>query len=290
MMRQLTQCLVIGSLILSGNAMAANQIWLTQVEQGKASETHAITELLDYVNQPLLTDSGVYFSQSFAVDSADATNSQTELLWYDFEQKKAINLTRSSVSEYSPTLLPDKSGLSSVVVEADGKQKLWRYPFHPHVAPSRIVYDVEPVGYHAWGIKNDVVMFILGEPHTLQYMLIEQQTPQVIATDIGRTLTYQPQLQQFGFTLEHEQQHWFATFEPYSSVPQIHYHFPLPADIQDYAWLDAAHIIFAKDNIVYQQPLTAKKARQWLDLSQFCQGKITRMSYLNSRLAFVCEA
>ena len=55
---------------------------------------------------------------------------------------------------------------------------------------SSIFEWIEPVGYHAWGADEDLVMFLLGEPHTLQYTRVAAAKPRVIAGDIGRTLIF----------------------------------------------------------------------------------------------------
>jgi hypothetical protein len=98
------------------------------------------------------------------------------------------NLTRTAESEYSPTPRPDGS-FTVVRVEADGKQRLWR--FAPGgAAPELLFPALEPVGYHAWADEGRaIVAFVLGEPHRLVIARpVADEEPRTVATDIGRAL------------------------------------------------------------------------------------------------------
>ena len=52
-------------------------------------------------------------------------------------------------------------------VEKDGTQRLWHVP-EGGAAPQPILPDVKGVGYHAWADANTLVLFVLGQPPTLQ--------------------------------------------------------------------------------------------------------------------------
>ena len=54
--------------------------------------------------------------------------------------------------------MPAEQALSAVVVEADGRQRLWRLPLTGE--PAVLLPDVIGVGYHAWGPADDVMLFI----------------------------------------------------------------------------------------------------------------------------------
>ncbi|NMR27881.1 hypothetical protein HH219_20480 [Pseudoalteromonas sp. NEC-BIFX-2020_015] len=264
-------------------AMPKSEILLADVNTEYGLQVSRITDGDVYNNQPLLTKSGIYFTK----EVQNNEQSQTELVFYNFADQQTTNLTNTAVSEYSPTLTPDGSALSAIVVEANGKQKLWQYPFDKNVAPRRIFEWVEPVGYHAWGINNDVVMFILGKPHTLQYTHVAAAKPEVVASDIGRTLTFNKQLGAYTFNYTKQQQQWLASFD--AKQNQVTDLFRLPKSVQDYTFKGADTVIYAVDNRVYQRNLSEPEiVSLWLDLTPYCETKITRMSYLNNQLAFVC--
>ncbi|TMN70558.1 hypothetical protein CWB85_15060 [Pseudoalteromonas sp. S1727] len=265
-------------------AMPKSEILLAKLNTEYGLQVSRITNNDVYNNQPLLTQAGIYFTKEVQTDG----QSQTDLAFYDFSNQQVVNLTNTAVSEYSPTLTPDGDALSAIVVEADGKQKLWQYPFDHNVPPSRIFEWIEPVGYHAWGPKNDMVMFILGEPHTLQYTQVTAAKPTVVAHNIGRTLTFNHTLGVYTFSYNKAQQHWLASYDPQqASVTNL---FRLPQDVQDYAFKDANTVIYAIGSRIYQRQLDSPEhVSLWLDLTPYCDSKITRMSYLDEQLAFVCS-
>ena len=172
--------------LVANSAMPKSEILLATLNTEYGLQVSRVTSADRYNNQPLLTEKGIYFTQ----EVKDQGESQTDLVFYSFADQQSYNLTNSPVSEYSPTLTPSGDALSSIVVEPSGQQKLWQYPLESNEQPSRIFEWIEPVGYHAWGRDNDVVMFILGEPHTLQYTSVAAAKGEVVASDIGRTLIY----------------------------------------------------------------------------------------------------
>ena len=59
-------------------------------------------------------------------------------------------MTTTNESEYSPTVTPDGRSFSVIQVEADGTQRLWRFPLAGGGEPKLVLPDIKPVGYHAW--------------------------------------------------------------------------------------------------------------------------------------------
>ncbi|CAH9059231.1 hypothetical protein PSECIP111951_02032 [Pseudoalteromonas holothuriae] len=264
-------------------AMPQSQILLAS-EVDDSIKVVSITSDDNYHNQPVVTKKGVYFTQGVTTKE----QAQTDLFFYDFADKTSHNLTNTPVSEFSPTLYPDGDGLSSVVVEPDGKQKLWFYPFDKTQSAQRIFEHIEPVGYHAWGNKGDLVMFILGQPHTLQYADLTGHLPTKVAKDIGRTLAFNNKKQIYSFTYDKNGQHWFASFS--ANTQQVSDHFVMPEGVQDYTWLNESHVAYAIGNRIYMRDFENPKAiSQWHNLSPYCDTHISRLSYHQGNLAFVCD-
>jgi hypothetical protein len=280
------QGLAITALLLpfvANSTMPKSEILLATLNTEYGLQVSRITSGDRYNNQPLLTEKGIYFTQEVKVNAL----SQTDLIFYSFADQQSHNLTNSPVSEYSPTLTPSGDALSAIVVEANGQQKLWQYPFDSSEQPRRIFEWIEPVGYHAWGRDNDVVMFILGEPHTLQYTKVAAAKGNVVAKDIGRTLKFNPTLSAFTFSYQKEQENWLASFNPGTQgVKDI---FRLPDNVQDYAFTNDDTVIYSLHNRIYQRSISEPDSVSlWLDLTSYCRTQITRLSYNNDQLAFVC--
>lgn len=265
-------------------SMPKSQILLADLNTPYGMQVSIVSDKTSYNNQPYLTNTGVYFTHEVISNA----QSQTDIAYFDLATKQISNLTNSAVSEYSPTLMPSKNSLSAIVVEEDAKQKLWQYPLNNEQTPSRIFDWIEPVGYHAWGEQNDLVMFILGEPHTLQYTTVPAAKGLVVANNIGRTLIYNSKTAQFLFSYVQNDQHILASFNPQSK--QVEDLLRLPEQVQDFILKDDETIAYAVKNRVYQRKLNgANEVSQWLDLSPYCETTITRMSYKNDKLAFVCD-
>ncbi|MDI4651431.1 MULTISPECIES: hypothetical protein [Pseudoalteromonas] len=266
-------------------AMPKSEILLAELDTPYGMQVSRVTDDKAYNNQPFLVDTGLYYTHEVVDENGQ---SQTDIAFYDFTSKSSVNITNTPVSEYSPTLMPNQQALSAIVVEADGKQKLWQYPLAEESVASRVFEWIEPVGYHAWGADEDLIMFILGEPHTLQYTRVAAAKPRVIAGDIGRTLIFDKHTNSYLFSYNKNNQHWVARFAP--QTEEVSDLFRLPESVQDFALIDKDTVAYAVNNRVHKRSLTEPEVvSQWLDLRRFCDGSISRLNYKQSKLAFVCN-
>ena len=167
-------------------------IWLASLTTGpdgtlSVGEPTNITARPGYDNQPffLPDGSGFWYTATEYTDQAD--------IWrYDIASGTVERITWSAPeSEYSGTPLPDGSGISVIRVEADSTQRLWRFD-HDGGNASVLLEAVAPVGYQAWADERRVVLFVLGDPATLQVADIETGSAEVVAEDIGRSIQRVP--------------------------------------------------------------------------------------------------
>ncbi len=266
-------------------AMPKSEILLADLDTPYGMQVSRVTDDKAYNNQPFLVDTGLYYTHEVVGENGQ---SQTDIAFYDFASKSSVNITNTPVSEYSPTLMPNQQALSAIVVEADGKQKLWQYPLVEESVASRIFEWIEPVGYHAWGADEDLIMFILGEPHTLQYTRVAAAKSRIIAGDIGRTLIFDKHTNSYLFSYNKDNQHWVARFMP--QTEDVSDLFRLPDSVQDFALIDKDTVAYAVNNRVHKRSLSEPEVvSQWLDLRRFCDGSISRLNYKQSKLAFVCN-
>jgi hypothetical protein len=161
-----------------------------------------ISNSAGYDNQPFFTSDGgsILFTSSrnrvvgVPVVGVEAPPAQTDIYRYDIASRQVRQITNTLTSEYSPTVMPGGTGISVIRVEEDGTQRLWRFGLDG-AAPSVILPDVKPVGYHAWIDEHRLALFILGErgqPATLQLADTRTGKAEVIATDIGRSVQRAP--------------------------------------------------------------------------------------------------
>ena len=167
-------------------AQTPSEIFLLDITtdpQGKISLTHPrnISQHPGYDNQPFFhpSEPTLYYS-SFNDDG------RADLRAYRWTNKKTGNITQTNEREYSPTVTPDGKHLSCIIQRDNDAQDLGQYPLAG--GPAEILIDSLQVGYHAWMNSNELLLFVLGEPMTLQRYNLEKQSKQVLASNIGRSL------------------------------------------------------------------------------------------------------
>lgn len=189
-MKTPTLCLLLClSLCSVSLAQEGSDIWLGKFN---LNNNPAITDVVrisdnpEYTNQPYFFDSNhLYFTQAISAD--DST--QMDIFVYRIRENQSENLSDSDASEYSATPLPYGSGMSVIRVDASGKQYLWE--LSKTGEPVRhLVPAIEPVGYQVWLNTKELLLFVLGEPHTLQRADISQGEAEgrVIDDNIGASL------------------------------------------------------------------------------------------------------
>ncbi|MEO8075293.1 MAG: hypothetical protein ABI818_03125 [Acidobacteriota bacterium] len=75
--------------------------------------------------------------------------SQTDIYRYDIGPTRMSRLTRTPASEYSPTVMPDGAHISVVLVERDGRGRLWSVGIDGQ-GPALLLPAITPVGDYVW--------------------------------------------------------------------------------------------------------------------------------------------
>jgi dipeptidyl aminopeptidase/acylaminoacyl peptidase len=148
----------------------------------QVGEPARITDWKGYDNQPTFSpDGAAVFYTSIREDG------QADIYRYALADKSTTRVTSTPEGEFSPTVVPGGGALSVIRTEADGTQRLWRFPLGTG-EPSLILKDVKPVVYHAWLDAQTLVLFVLGAPATLQLANATTGAAEVVGSNIGRSL------------------------------------------------------------------------------------------------------
>ncbi|MHB1312354.1 MAG: TolB family protein [Gemmatimonadaceae bacterium] len=143
-----------------------------------------LTHRPGYDNQPSFTPDG-----SAILYTVVEGTGPSDIWRIDLGSRARSRVTTSGVeSEYSATPMPDGLHFSSVRVEADSTQRLWKFAMAGQEAPSVLLPDIKPVGYHVWASDVTLGLFVLGSPATLQIADVRTGTAEVAARNIGRAL------------------------------------------------------------------------------------------------------
>lgn len=165
----------------------STDIYLVPIEEvgdevPELGEPRNLTRREGYDNQPS------FLSDGSALVYTSIRHGQADIYRLDLESGESTAVTQTAdTSEYSPTPIDGGKAISVVRVEPDGKQRLWSFPLDGEGEPSLLLPEVEPVGYHAWEGEKELVLFVLGEPNTLQRVALGGES-RVMAGNIGRAL------------------------------------------------------------------------------------------------------
>ena len=236
-----------------------------------------------YDNQP-------HFVEDRALLYTSQRNGQTDIFAFDFIQNTVGNLTKTPhTSEYSATLTSDKDFVSTIMVEEDGTQRLWKFPIAGG-SPTLVLDDLKPVGYHAW-YNEQLALFILGRPATLQVANALTQEATIIASNIGRCLAPIPASGKISFVHKEADKPWMIKSLDMNTM-EIANIVEVLAGSEDYAWAGPNRVIMAKDAKLYQCMLDVDRTwKEIADLSEFGISKLSRIAIDKSlkRLAIVGE-
>ena len=172
--------------VLSAQGRPSTDIWTATLDgRGVPHVGRAVnlTNRTGYDNQPSFTSDGgaILFT---VIDGSGPSD-----IWrIDLKTLARTNVTNTAVeSEYSATPMPDGASFSTIRVEADSTQLLWKFPLQGGGTPSILIEKLK-VGYHVWASDVTLGLFVLGSPATLQIADARTGTAEVVASDIGRAL------------------------------------------------------------------------------------------------------
>ena len=138
-----------------------------------------------YDNQPAFTlDSR---SLLYTTEYGYGDRVQTEINRYYLSSRRETRITRTDQSEYSPTPVPGDRAFSTIRVEADSTQHVWRFTMQG-MDGEVLFRDLNAVGYHAWGNETTLLLYVLGSPPTARIADLTTGESEVVAGGVGRSL------------------------------------------------------------------------------------------------------
>ncbi len=160
-----------------------------------------ISQHVGYDNQPYFEGKAnkIYYS-SFNAEG------RSDIKVYDVKKKSSTAFTSTNEREYSPTLTPDRKFISCIIQRDNGAQDLGKYPIKGG-APT-VLIDNLIVGYHAWVDSDRVIIFVLGEPNSLQLYNVKTKEAKIITQKIGRSLHKIPGENAMSFVQKNAENDW----------------------------------------------------------------------------------
>jgi WD40 repeat protein len=288
-MRKFLLALLIGTgLFEAQNAPPSTDVFLAGItgrgNQMKLGKPENINNREGYDNQPyFLPDGNSIFYTSIRNGGA------TDIYRYDIQTKQDRQVTNTPEGEYSATIMPGGKTFSVIRVEADSTQRLWKFPLNGGT-PSLVLEKIKPVGYHAWFDEKTVLLFVLGNPPTLQLIDVPTEQFFVVASSVGRSIHRIPGQPRISFVQKLTAEEWtIKTFDPKTRLitPVVR---TLPG-VEDYVWTpDGSTILMGKGAKLYRW--SAAPGDQWQELADLAGAGIREITRLaispkGDRLAFV---
>ncbi len=237
-------------------------------QEFKLSNPINISNNEGYDNQPsfLLNEKSVLFSSN--------RNGQTDVVKYDIESKSSFILSNSEGSEYSPLQTPDTDYFSCIILEQNGQQLLWKYPFGQG-QPEKVNPELK-VGYHIWRNENELYVFVLEEDENNLYKIKNNEVIPMFK-NIGRSLNFSVDRDELAFIQKDSAGNKIMLHNPNNEKTRF-----LTIGIEgseDFCWLDKNTLLMGYGSKLYKFDI--KKSKSWeeaFDLSLFNLDGVTRMA------------
>lgn len=268
------------SLLLCVPALAQlpeTDVWLFKLDkkENKFVFTNPlnITHRVGYDNQPTFSADG----KSILYVRIDSTN-QADVYQYLIGKKVSVNLTKSQVSEYSPTIVDNGLGFTCVVVEKDSAQRVWKFMADGKF--SKIVHEAtDSVGYHTW-LSNDTLLYYkLTEPHSLHALDLKTNKDVCIADYPTRAFKKYGNRQQFIYAIKDSVSVQFRIYDP--RLRESFLYATYPSISEDFIWHPELGLIKSENGDLMRYN---EKSKNWEVLFSFSSlgiKKITRFVFDN---------
>lgn len=269
-------CLFLFSLPLLAMSQTGSEIYLFDVQLSGSnivvSNPKNVTNHPGYDNQPSFHSSKpLLFYSSFNEEG------RSDIKVFNYKSGKTTALTSTSEREYSPTLTPDGKYISCIIQRDNNAQDLGKYPIEGGEAITLI--DNLIVGYHAWVDDNNLILFVLGEPMTLQWYDLKSKSSTVLEENIGRSLHKIPGQNAMSFVHKRSKNDWVINRLDIASQKIT----PITSTMEgseDLAWTKDGRIIMSDGSKLFVYD--PKLKNDWTEIEMSLEGAtisgITRLA------------
>jgi len=233
-----------------------------------------ISNNMGYDNQPYFTNKS---ETVLFVSMRDGK--QTDVFEYNLKNKQTNQITKTSLSEYSPKTFDNNKNITFVSEGGNPYQTVWS--LNRKTGKSHwLLNSKEPVGYYAANEQNGDVLFWSRYGWSVQYLNLKRDEARFVS---GHAIPSSPQQipNSESFSFVHRQTNgmvWIKAFNPkdFSITPIA----PIFGSNHDYTWTPNGDILRVENNQIFIWP-SQNKGFDWQkgqDLSQLFAGKISRLA------------
>ena len=202
-----------------------------------------ITKREGYDNQPAFSPTGKIYYTSLRDSSG------TDTYMYDPVTGKDIRITKTSESEYSPTMMPGNKELSVVRVDKDSAQRLYQVTLDGKTS-KLLLKGEDSIGYHCWMNNKKIALFILGDTASLRIVDMNTQEGETAVTHIGRCIARIPGTEQISFVEKQTPHEWYIkSYNP--ETKKAAFLIKTLDDSEDYVWTPDKKILMGKNGKLF---------------------------------------
>jgi uncharacterized membrane protein YcaP (DUF421 family) len=268
-------------------ARPSTDVWVAPMKQSGSAVTFGkpvnATHRAGYDNQPSFAPRG-----DAVLYTVIGNDGQADIWRFALPTGNPERLTDTKESEYSATVTPDGHWFSVIRVEADSTQRLWKFPLDRRGEPVLVLEKIKPVGYHVWAGDHALVLFVLGNPATLQLADDRTASAEVMSRNIGRALAKVPGRDIVTFLqLVKDSASWISELDVRNK--RIRRFAQPPAGAEYHTWTPGGTLLSASGSLVY-----AWNDGRWSVVADFSREGVRGITRLavspkGDWLAFVAE-
>lgn len=254
--------------------MPNTDLWFFKLGTDKLNQTILkeplnITNREGYDNQPAFSPDG---KKIYYVSVKE--DKQADIYYYDLGNKMTVPVTKSKISEYSPTPIDQENMLASVVVEADSAQRIHFINTVSGLDEKKL--DLDSIGYFTFLNSDTVIYYKLTEPHSLRYYVKSSKEDKWLANAPIRTFRAINR-HAFIYGLKDSTQVNFYIYDFLLSKAQRYTRYP--STNEDIVWHPDWGLLKSEENKLMRFDETKQQWVLLFDLSTFPIKKITRFAF-----------
>jgi hypothetical protein len=222
-----------------------------------------------YDNQPSFLDSNTILY-------AGTRNGQTDIVKYNINYDSKIFINHTKGGEYSPLKIPNKSEISAVRLDPDGKQRL--YTYNSRNGKSKELIKDLVVAYYTWFDDITVVAAIIEESGLNLYSIdVKDGTIKKHGTNIGRSFHKIPNSNLVSFISKEKDIWQIKSLNPTTGAIKLIAN--TMEGVEDICWLNSKTILSGNESVLYKLALQKDDSwKQVADLGLNGIAKITRLA------------
>ena len=262
-----------------------SDIWLFQLEKKDKKLIYTnpinINNRIGYDNQPAFMLDGKSILYASIKESI-----KSDIYQYMIQSKVHKQITKTENDEFSPTVLPDGLGFSSIVVEKDSSQRVWQFNWDG-TFNKVLSEEADSVAYHTW-IGRDTMLYLkLTKPSTLRAINIKTNEDVWICNNPSRAFKKIGTSQNFMYAIKDSISMAFRIYNPILRESKLYATFP--SVNEDFIWNSELGLIKSENSDLLRYNELTKTWDLLFSFSNLGIKKITRFVFdpKNKQLAIV---